>query len=146
MIVFGVSFFLSLLASYFILGHYQLHEYDLSFYSGAILALINVAALYFSWKKILEKKNLVLSGSVIVIKYPLLGFILYEVVHLKQISLGWFLIGMGTFIPAAVVTGIWWSITSPKMTDEELNLSVESFEKTESFDESEKINKESKSE
>ena len=126
MIVFASSFLLSMIASYFVLGHFQLHEFDLSFFSGAVLALMNVAALYFSWKKILQKKSLVLSASVIVIKYPLLGFILYEVVHLKQISLGWFLVGMGAFIPAAVVTAIWWSLTSPKIADNEGDLNIAS--------------------
>ena len=117
MIVFAASFLLSMIASYFVLGHFELHSFDLSFFAGAGLALINVAALYFSWKKILQKKSLVLSASVIVIKYPLLGFILYEVVHLKQLSLGWFLVGMGAFIPSAVLTAIWWSLTSPKNVD-----------------------------
>ena len=124
--VFGLSYALSLLVSYILLSHFNLHQYDLSFFAGSGLALINVAALYFSWNQILAKKNLVLSGGVIVIKYPLLGFILYEVVHLKQISLMWFLIGMGTFIPAAVVTGIWLSITAPKISEAEVSLEIPS--------------------
>jgi hypothetical protein len=118
MIIFAVSFLITMLASYFALGYFNFHEFDISFYAGSALALFNVAVLYFSWKKILEKKNLVLSASVIVIKYPLLGFILYEVAHLKQISLGWFLVGMGTFIPAACLAGVWWSLTSPKIPEE----------------------------
>jgi hypothetical protein len=124
MIIFAVSFLITMLVSYFTLGYFDLHEVDLSFFTGSVLALFNVAVLYFSWKKILEKKNLVLSASVIVIKYPLLGFILYEAAHLKQISLGWFLVGMGTFIPAAFIAGIWWSITSPKLPPEEVDLKI----------------------
>ena len=126
MILFAVSFLITMLVSYFTLGYFDLHEADLSFFTGSILALFNVAVLYFSWKKILEKKNLVLSASVIVIKYPLLGFILYEAAHLKQISLGWFLVGMGTFIPAAFIAGIWWSITAPKLPPEEVDLKITS--------------------
>ena len=123
---FFIIFFGVLFLSFFLLKYFGLESALISFFSGAALGVINVAALYFTWKQILEKKNLVLSASVIVFKYPLLGFILYEVVHLKQISLMWFLIGMGTFIPAAVVTGIWLSITAPKISEAEVSLEIPS--------------------
>lgn len=101
---------------------FHLEAVMISFFSGAALGVLNVAALYFTWKKILEKKNLVLSVSVIVFKYPLLGFILYAVVQLKQISLGWFMVGMGSFLPAVLFSLIFWF--APKK-QKEISLKIE---------------------
>ncbi len=120
--VLALSFAIVLILSAVALYVLHLEAKAPSFFAGAGLAVLNVAALYFSWKKILEKKNLVLSVGVIVFKYPLLGFILYEVVHLKQISLGWFMVGMGSFLPAVLVSLFFWMM--PKK-QKEISLKIE---------------------
>lgn len=114
--IFALCYLACLVMSFILLKINNLESVMISFFAGAGLAILNVAALYISWKKILEKKNLVLSVSVIVFKYPILGFLLYEVVHLKQISLGWFMVGMGTFLPAVLLSLIFWF--SPKKKKE----------------------------
>ncbi len=114
--IFALCYLACLVMSFILLKINNLESVMISFFAGAGLAILNVAALYISWKKILEKKNLVLSVSVIVLKYPILGFLLYEVVHLKQISLGWFMVGMGTFLPAVLLSLIFWF--SPKKKKE----------------------------
>ncbi len=122
---FLISYAGTLILSFIALKYLHYEQEMLSFFVGAILALLNVAVLYFSWKRMLLKKNLVLPASVIVFKYPILGFILYEVVHLKQIHLSWFLIGMGAFIPPAILTFAWWSLENRKGPASEISLKIE---------------------
>lgn len=118
MILFIGVFLAVVLTGCLALPYFHFEDQRISFLTGCALGIINVAALYFSWKQILEKKNLVLSGGVIVFKYPLLGFIIYEVVHLKQISLGWFLTGMASVFPAAIISLLFWASRKPKIKKE----------------------------
>lgn len=78
----------------------------ISFLVGYVILCLNLMALYFSWKGILEKKNLVLSAGVIVIKYTFLSLFLYQIVTTKLLDLKFFMLGLGMFLPASVIWAI----------------------------------------
>lgn len=84
----------------FISGTYS----ALSFAAGAGASFLNLIALVYSWPRILAKKSVALSIGVIVIKFAILGWIIYEVVSSQALPLGWFAAGLGLVILSTVAT------------------------------------------
>ncbi len=78
----------------------------LSFASGAGLSFLNLAALSVTWSLILAKKLIALALGVIVFKFAILGWILYEVVRSKYLLIGWFALGMGLVVVSALIAGL----------------------------------------
>lgn len=89
----------------------------LSFAAGAGLSFLNLFALTFSWPRILAKKLVALSIGVIVFKFAILGWVIYEVVTSKRIHVGWFAGGLGLVVLSTVVTSIIVSRQSPEKAD-----------------------------
>ena len=86
-----LAFFVSLPASF-------------SFILGSALMMLNVAALHFAWSRILAKKQVALSVGVIVIKYAILGFIIYRVSTGNYLPVAWFAAGFALVLISAVVS------------------------------------------
>jgi hypothetical protein len=61
------------------LGAFVFGNVDLAvaYFSGALIATLNFLALSFLWKQIFEKKHVALAAFSIVIKYAILGLIIY---------------------------------------------------------------------
>jgi hypothetical protein len=76
----------------------------ISISGGGALMLLNLFALVFSWPRILAKKSIALATGVIVFKFAILGWIIYEVVGGEALHIGWFAVGMATVVPAVVGT------------------------------------------
>src|SRR6056297_1407563 len=72
---------------------------------GAILMGANIIALIWAWRRIIDKKSLVLAGSVIVFKYAILALVLYFSIALKWVDLVGFVIGMATVFPSIITWG-----------------------------------------
>ncbi len=75
-----------------------------AFLLGTAIALINIVLLYFSWNRILQKKSVALSVSVIVIKYATLGFIIYHIAYRNLFQLEWVCVGLAMLLVSAVAT------------------------------------------
>jgi len=84
----------------------QDHSATISVLSGALVSSLNLAFLVFTWPAILRKKQVALGTLSIVFKFALLVGILYFVSRSGVISLGWFSIGLGTVIPAVILTTV----------------------------------------
>jgi hypothetical protein len=90
----------------------------LSFGIGSLLMGMNFVFLHFAWKRILQKKRVALSASVIVFKYATLGFIIYLVSSHNLLNIGWFLVGVGTVVPTAIATAFYQQRRLVQDTDE----------------------------
>ncbi len=75
-----------------------------SFIVGALLMMLNVATLNFAWGRILTKKQVALPVGVIVIKYAILGFIIYYVATYSVLLIPWFAAGFSMVLFSAVVS------------------------------------------
>lgn len=75
-----------------------------SFIVGAVLMMLNVATLNFAWGRILTKKQVALPVGVIVIKYAILGFIIYYVATHNVLLVPWFAAGFAVVLLSAVVS------------------------------------------
>lgn len=74
---------------------------SISFGIGAIFIYLNALLIAIAWTMIFKKKLVALAGSLIVIKYAILGIITYYVVKTISDSLIWFVIGVFSFsLPA----------------------------------------------
>lgn len=77
-----------------------------SFVIGSTLMMLNVATLNFAWGRILVKKQVALPVGVIVIKYAILGFIIYYVATHNDLLVPWFAAGFSLVLVSAVVSAI----------------------------------------
>lgn len=78
----------------------------LSFAAGTGLILFNFAALVFGWPRVLAKKQVALGSVAIVIKFAILGWILYLVTHSSTVRIGWFAFGMATVFPSLLMAAL----------------------------------------
>lgn len=69
---------------------------------GSGLMGTNWVLLIWSWRQIFLKKSIALGVSVIVIKYAILGLILYHVITSERWDVAGFLIGISTAVLTAV--------------------------------------------
>jgi hypothetical protein len=65
---------------------------------------INLSVMLVTWPRILAKKQIAPSVLVIVFKFAILGWIIFEVVNDGRIQIGWFAAGLATIVPASLVT------------------------------------------
>ena len=77
-----------------------------SYLAGAGLSLLNLIILVLSWPRILAKKQFALSIGVIVFKFAILGWIIYEVATVNWLRIGWFAVGLSTVVPTVVLTAL----------------------------------------
>ncbi|MCM2280519.1 MAG: hypothetical protein NDI61_01585 [Bdellovibrionaceae bacterium] len=76
------------------------------FAAGAALSWLNLLSLVVTWPRILAKKLVALSIGVIVLKFAILGSIIYAVVAWKAFQIGWFSAGIATVVLSTVATGL----------------------------------------
>lgn len=86
------------LAIYFLYAPHQ----ALSFVVGAVLMLVNLLTIAWSWKNILAKKLIAWSVAIIVIKYAILGIIIYELMMGDLVDVAWFCGGMGVLLISCI--------------------------------------------
>jgi len=65
---------------------------------GLVTSICNFYVVLWAWSRIFIKKRIALATSVIVIKYALLGLIIYNIVFIKAYEIASFLIGMVSII------------------------------------------------
>jgi len=70
----------------------------LSFSLGAGLMTLNIGFLAWAWSNILQKKLIALSVSLIVLKYALLGIVIYQILLDGNTQPGWFSVGLGSLL------------------------------------------------
>lgn len=73
-----------------------------SFFLGGVTSLVNSLFLGLAWSLILKKKLVALGLPTIVIKYAILGIIVYWSMGLPWLQTVAFILGVGTLLPAAL--------------------------------------------
>jgi hypothetical protein len=73
-------------------------EAAIAFIFGSSVSFFNLLALAVVWPWILAKKLVALSIGIIVIKFAILGWILYEVATKNLVQVEWFAVGLGVVI------------------------------------------------
>lgn len=68
------------------------------FFTGVLVASINVVFVQYVWGRILGKKSVAWTLFIIVFKYTLLGTTLYLVAAKGWLPLEWFSLGLGTIL------------------------------------------------
>jgi len=69
----------------------------MSFLLGAIFMLFNLWSISKTWGLVLKKKSIALAGLIIVLKYPLLFFVLKLILEKKWVSPIFFIFGLVAF-------------------------------------------------
>lgn len=100
------SHFVIGLVGYLLVASFRNSTDAASFAMGAGLSWFNLLSLVITWPRILAKKLVALSIGVIVLKFAILGSIVYAVVAWKAADIGWFSFGIGTVILSTVATGL----------------------------------------
>jgi hypothetical protein len=81
-----------------------------SFAFGAAVAFMNLSVLVLTWPRLLAKKLVALSIGVIVFKFAILAWILYEVStgNLNKLApkLEWFVVGLALVVVSVVATAV----------------------------------------
>lgn len=70
---------------------------------GFAVSLVNVGVIQFSWTQVLGKKSVAWPGTLIVVKYTLLTYLLYVVVTQKLLSALWLTLGLAAIVLPALV-------------------------------------------
>ena len=65
-----------------------------SFLAGSALSLVNLVLLVWLLRRIFEKKQVALSGVIIIFKYLILGLIIYFVINQTNLNGLWFGAGL----------------------------------------------------
>ena len=101
-------------------------EAGLAFLCGATVSFINLVLLVVVWPRILAKKQVALSIGIIVIKFAILGWILYEVVSQNLLQVGWFATGIATIMVTVLSAALFISQDSSndEMVDQTMNKQV----------------------
>jgi hypothetical protein len=73
-----------------------------SFAAGSGVVLMNVIVLAFTWSRMIQKKLIALSVSVIVFKYAILGIIIYKLLSFAWIHKMWFCVGLSSLVVSAL--------------------------------------------
>jgi hypothetical protein len=88
---------LGLLGSAYVFSAYS-QTAALSFLAGSVLSFINLVVLVYATPRILAKKQVAWAVAIIVFKFAILGWIMYEVVTGSFLHLGWFAAGLSLVI------------------------------------------------
>lgn len=74
-----------------------------SYGAGAAVVLLNFIFLSTGWGLIFRKKWVAIAIAIIVIKYAILGVLLYSLIHQPWLDLVWFAVGVSSFVGTALV-------------------------------------------
>lgn len=73
---------------------------------GSLIELVNLWVLGWVWAQLLLKKMFALPIAVIVIKYPLLMFVLWELIVGRRVHVGGLSVGLGSILGTSVVLAV----------------------------------------
>ncbi len=73
-----------------------------SFAIGSGIVLVNVLTLGFTFSRLIQKKLIALSISVIVFKYAILGIIIYKLLSFAWVDRLWLCVGLGSLVVSAL--------------------------------------------
>ncbi len=73
-----------------------------SFAIGSGIVLFNVLSLAFVFSRLIQKKLIALSLSIIVFKYAILGIIIYKLLSLAWIDRLWLCVGLASLVVSAL--------------------------------------------
>jgi hypothetical protein len=76
------------------------------FLAGACLITLNFALLALLWRRILGKKPVAMTIGLLVIKYAILGALLYYFIKEMKLPLVPLFVGMATLVGSFVITGL----------------------------------------
>lgn len=102
--VFFLSYFIGALIGAIVLLVWHSQLAAVSFLVGSALMMLNVATLNFAWGRILAKKQVALPVGVIVIKYAILGFIIYYIATESSLLVPWFAAGFSLVLVSSVAS------------------------------------------
>jgi hypothetical protein len=77
-----------------------------SFAGGAALTTLNLSLLVWTWPRILAKKQVAPAIAIIVFKFAILGWILFEIVAKHLFEVTWFAAGFGLVVPAILFVSL----------------------------------------
>jgi hypothetical protein len=90
---------------------------SMSFAVGSGISLGNLLVLTQTWPRILAKKQVALAVGVIVFKFAILGWIIYEVATSTVFSLGWVAAGLALVLPSILASSFSASQTSTEKAE-----------------------------
>ena len=68
--------------------------------------LVNLLVIAYAWSNILAKKLIAWSVATIVIKYAILGVIIFELVFRDLVDIAWFGAGMGVLLISSICVSV----------------------------------------
>lgn len=72
----------------------------------SFVLILNLLGLYLLWSLVIQKKSIALGVGIIILKYPLLGYIVYQMAQQKWFhSMGIF-VGFVTFVFSIVLAAL----------------------------------------
>lgn len=74
-----------------------------AFEIGALMVLLNFGALALGWSLVFKKKFVALAVPIIVIKYAILGIIIYELSRRQDLDLLWLCLGLASFLVTSLI-------------------------------------------
>lgn len=74
-----------------------------SYAAGSAVVLLNFVFLSTGWSLIFRKKWVAVAVAIIVIKYAILGVLLYSLIHQPWLDLLWFAVGVASFVGTALI-------------------------------------------
>lgn len=74
-----------------------------SYASGSALVFLNFLFLSTGWTLIFNKKWVAIAIAIIVIKYAILGVLLYSLMHQPWLDLTWLVVGVSSFIGTTLI-------------------------------------------
>ena len=86
-----------------ILGFFYAPQQPLSFVTGSLVILGSFFMLGIGYGMIFKKKLIALAIGIIVIKYAILGIIIFTLVKLSWFNPLWFSMGVASFVLSAIV-------------------------------------------
>ncbi len=108
-LVISLYLIIALIMSSF-LWYYDTQQNSISYLLGTLIMLANLCALTVMWKLVFSKKLIALSTSIIVIKYAILGFLIYFIfskpVFGFEVSVVWFCLGIFSLIFPALIKSV----------------------------------------
>jgi hypothetical protein len=85
-----------------VLGEGRGPEGAASFAIGSGIVLVNVMSLAFVFQKLIQKKLIALSLSIIVFKYAILGIIIYKLLSLPWVDRLWLCVGLASLVVSSL--------------------------------------------
>lgn len=81
-------------------------EAALTLCAGGVVSLLTLAGVVWTTQRVIEKKPIALTGLSIVIKYALLGGILYYLTQIHEMDVLWLGLGVALILPSLFLFGL----------------------------------------